>query len=76
MPLGRYRLKTDLMALYDDDGRLSGELIPAGSIIMLAETGDEESHLISVRWRTRSALVFRDDLKDRTVFQEESTIAC
>jgi hypothetical protein len=72
MLLGRYRLTRDLIALFDRDGRLCGETIPAESVVELQEQIADDARLVPVQSGLRKALVFVEDLRDKAVHEEES----
>lgn len=61
----RYRLRTPTICLQNSLPHPVAILIPAGSVVRLADSVAETAGLVEVEWEGKSGQIFAVDLRDR-----------
>jgi len=65
MPLGRYRINSPTIALFEQDGRHVADTVPAGALIEINGDTFDDDKLQEVVWNGKSVLMFTQDLRKR-----------
>jgi hypothetical protein len=65
LPLGRYRINSPTIALFEQDGRHVADTVPAGALIEINSDTFDGENLLEVVWDGKSVLMFTQDLRKR-----------
>jgi len=65
VPLGRYRINSPTIALFEQDGRHVADTVPAGALIEINSATFDGDKLLEVIWNGKSVLMFTQDLRKR-----------
>ena len=65
MPLGRYRINSPTIALFEEDGRHVANTVPAGAIIEISSDRFDGDKLLEVVWEGKRVMMFTQDLRKR-----------
>ena len=65
MPLGRYRINSPTIALFEEDGRHVANTVPAGAIIDIKGESSDGDKLLEVIWDGKPVMMFTQDLRKR-----------
>ena len=71
MPLGRYRIKQPLIAVFYENGRHAGCTIPAGALIEIDSAVIDVQGLVNVTWMRKEVMMFAQDLRSHSERVEE-----
>jgi hypothetical protein len=65
MPLGRYRINSPTIALFEEDGRHVANTVPAGAVIEISSDRFDGDKLLEVVWEGKRVMMFTQDLRKR-----------
>jgi|HubBroStandDraft_6_1064221.scaffolds.fasta_scaffold1219163_1 hypothetical protein len=65
MPIGRYRINSPTMAIFDTEGRLVADTVPEGAIIELDSRTLVGDRLIEILWDGKRGRMYTQDLRKR-----------
>jgi hypothetical protein len=65
MPLGRYRINSPTIALFEEYGRHVANTVPAGAIIDIQGETFNGDKLLEVVWDGKPVMMFTQDLRKR-----------
>jgi len=65
MPLGRYRINSPTIALFEEDGRHVANTVPAGAVIDISSDSFDGDKLLEVVWEGKPVMMFTQDLRKR-----------
>ena len=65
MPLGRYRINSPTIALFEQDGRHIADTVPAGAVIEIHSDSFDADKLVEVLWDEKRVMMFAQDLRKR-----------
>jgi hypothetical protein len=65
MPIGRYRINSPTVAIFETDGRPVADTVPEGAIIEIDSPTFVGDRLIEIRWDGKRGRMYTQDLRKR-----------
>jgi hypothetical protein len=65
MPIGRYRINSPTMAIFETEGRPVAGTVPEGAVVEIDSSTFEGDRLIEIRWDGKRGRMYTQDLRKR-----------
>ena len=73
MPLGRFRVNHDTLAVFHEDGRHVARTVPEGAVIRVDSAAFDGDKLVDVTWNGKKVMMFTQDLRSRAEAMTEAS---
>jgi hypothetical protein len=65
VPVGRYRIKSPTLVLFEEEGRHIAHTVPSGAIVTVDGQAFNHNKLVEVLWDQKRVMMFAQDLESR-----------
>jgi hypothetical protein len=74
MPIGRYRISSPTIALFEQNGRPVADTVPEGAIIEIDSGTFDGDRLVEMLWDGKRGRMYTQDLRKRAESVRGSTV--